>query len=123
MKYTMTAPCKSCPFRTDVPGFLTKTRIREIHATLLQQQQTFACHNTVDYSGDADSDEDGGSNGNVTDESQHCAGAMILLERLGRPNQMMRICERLGMYDRTKLKMDAPVFDSCAAMVAHHGRK
>lgn len=26
-----------------------------------------------------------------------------------RPHQMMRICERLGFYDRTKLDMEAPV--------------
>ena len=30
------------------------------------------------------------------------------------PHQMMRICERLGLYDRTKLNMDAPVFGSLA---------
>ena len=27
---------------------------------------------------------------------------------------MMRICERLGLYDRTKLDMDSPVFGSIA---------
>ena len=29
--------------------------------------------------------------------------------------------ERLGLYDRTTLHMDAPVFDSAADMAKHHG--
>jgi pSer/pThr/pTyr-binding forkhead associated (FHA) protein len=48
---------------------------------------------------------------------QHCAGATILLERLNRPNQMMRWMERLGGYDRTKLDMDAPVYRTPTAFV------
>ena len=47
----------------------------------------------------------------------HCAGALILLEKLNLPSQMMRIAERLGMYDRRKLDMLAPVFDSFVAMI------
>lgn len=39
----------------------------------------------------------------------HCAGALIFLEKRYRPNQLMRISERLGMYDRTKLDMKAKV--------------
>lgn len=42
--------------------------------------------------------------------AQHCAGALILLEKMEQPNQMMRWMERIGAYDRTKLDMDAPVF-------------
>lgn len=30
----------------------------------------------------------------------HCAGAMIVLEHEERPNQIMRIAERLGFYDQ-----------------------
>jgi len=40
-----------------------------------------------------------------------------LLEKLERPSQMMRICERIGMYDRRKLDMDAPVFESFEDMI------
>jgi hypothetical protein len=43
-----------------------------------------------------------------------------MLERLDRPNQMMRIAERLRYYDRTKLRMDSPVFESPAAMIEHY---
>lgn len=45
-------------------------------------------------------------------QEMHCAGALILLERANRASQMMRIAERLGMYDRTKLDMQAKVFAS-----------
>jgi len=47
----------------------------------------------------------------------HCAGALILLEKLEQPSQMMRIAERLRMYDARQLDMDAPVFESFEDMV------
>jgi hypothetical protein len=43
-----------------------------------------------------------------------------MLEKQGLPNQMMRIAERLRYYDRSKLRMDSPVFESPAAMIAHY---
>jgi hypothetical protein len=122
MKFTMTAPCVKCPFRTDIEPFLRPQRVKEIVATLLDQQGTFQCHATVDYS---KADEDGEVEAIVAahePNAQHCAGAMIMLEHMNRPNQMMRICERIGHYDRRKLDMDAPVYRSARAMVARHTR-
>lgn len=52
-----------------------------------------------------------------TDDSRHCAGALILLEKIERPSQMMRIAERLGIYDRFKRDMDAPVYESFERMI------
>jgi hypothetical protein len=105
MKYTKTTPCDNCPFRSDKPFHLGKGRVREIQRSL--SRATFACHKTTEAGGC-----DGGRNAEI-----HCAGALILLEKLDEPSQMMRIAERLGMYDRTKLKMDAPVYDSFEEMV------
>lgn len=68
-------------------------------------QGTFACHKTTKPSEYDDHEMV------TTDKSEHCAGVLILLEKIEQPNQMMRIAERLGMYDRTKLEMDSPVFD------------
>jgi len=65
----------------------------------------FCCHKTGESN-----DETGGIE--PTEKSQHCAGALIFLEHIGQPHQMMRICERLGMYDASKLDMGAPVFQS-----------
>lgn len=104
MKYDLTKPCKDCPFRKDIRAYLNPERAQEICESIIDDQQTFSCHKFNGF------DDDG-----VTIEgerAQHCAGAMIFLEKIDRPNQMMRIAERLGMYDRTKLQMDAPVFES-----------
>lgn len=126
MNYDMTKPCAKCPFRTDVPPYLLPERVEEIEAVL--DRGEFTCHETtVPVEGD-----DGSTDMEDGPNAQHCAGALILLEKLERPSQMMRICERLGMYDRRKLDMDAPVYESfeemteaCAEQLsrARHGRR
>jgi hypothetical protein len=47
------------------------------------------------------------------ESDQHCGGALILMEKLEQPHQMM------WMYDPTKLDLDAPVFDSWEDMREH----
>lgn len=69
------------------------------------QRGTFDCHKTVTYGKGAKSRA-------AKEALAHCAGLLIVLEKSGRPSQMMRIGERLGLYDPTKLDMTAPVFDS-----------
>lgn len=49
-------------------------------------------------------------------EHREMCGALILLEKMRRPSQMMRIAARLGIYDRSKLDMRAPVYATFAAM-------
>ncbi len=107
--YEMTSPCPKCPFRTDVTPYLRKERIDDIERSLVNAE--FPCHLTTTV--DEDDDDDFYI---PTGDEIHCAGALILLEKLGRPSQMMRISERLGFYDRRKLDMKAPVFDSFRAM-------
>jgi len=107
MKYDLKNPCPNCPFRTDIPAYLNSGRVREIERGL--DRGTFACHKTVKW------DDEGEIT--VNDVNQHhCAGALILLEKLERPSQLMRIMERLGGYDAAALEMDAPVFDSFEEM-------
>ena len=109
MNFDLHRPCASCPFRTDKPFFLPPERRDEI-ATGLESDMTFSCHMTNDF---CDEPEDCGCEGvHETRRSQHCAGAMIVLEKMEMPNQLMRICERIGLYDRDRLVMDAPVFDT-----------
>jgi hypothetical protein len=102
-------PCGSCPFRTDIPAFLSKTKARSIRDAWARDIH-FDCHKTVDYSGD---DGEGVS----TSRTSICAGFAILAERVDRPTQMMRIAERLRMYDRSKLNMDAPVHKDWSAFI------
>lgn len=108
MKYNLTTPCAQCPLRNDIVPFISAARVQEI----LDLDAEFPCHKTVDYSSDPQ--------GRVKDDSQHCAGVLIIREKEERPSQMMRICERLGLYDRSKLRMEAPVYEDTGAAVRAH---
>jgi len=105
MKYNLKRPCKHCPFRNDIRPFLRPDRAEEIADSLVRGE--FPCHETLDYSdcGNDSAPQD-------TEKTAHCAGALIMLEHMERPSQMMRICERLGMYDHRQLDMTSPVFTS-----------
>lgn len=93
MKYTMKTPCKECPFTMSRSAFSDR-RLKEFASG------TFPCHKTAEL------DEEGYQ---ATDKSVHCAGALIFLEKRNSPNQMMRIAERLGMYNHKELDMEAKV--------------
>lgn len=122
MNFEMTKPCENCPFRTDCPEeWLGEARATEILESLSVRDESFPCHKTTTLVDD-DNDEDGSQRINREDE-QHCAGAMILLEKLDRPNQMMRIMGRLSGYDPKKLDMEQPVFDNGDEFIAHHTRR
>lgn len=97
MHYKMTKPCKECPFLIG-SGFTYRSLVQ--HAS-----GEFGCHKACNLD-----DETG--NYEPHEKTPHCAGALIFLEKQDSPHQMMRICERLGMYDRTKLDMSAPVVGS-----------
>jgi Family of unknown function (DUF6283) len=111
--YALRRPCPKCPFRTDVPGYLRRDRAAEI-ARAIAGGSEFACHQTTEYSDETDDME-------ATERSQFCAGALIVMEHEGAPNQIMRVAERFGAYDRSVLDMEAPVHRSLAAFVTHHG--
>lgn len=100
MKYTMTTPCPDCPF--------LKKNAKSYGARKLKMfaQGEFPCHKTAEV---VEDEETGSSEFQAKEDSLHCAGALIYLEKRDAPNQMMRICERIGLYDRTKLNMEAPV--------------
>lgn len=112
----MTTPCSNCPFRNDIKPYLYKERIAEILNSLNRGQ--FPCHKTVSQEDEDPYDDECQQTQMVDDEEIHCAGALILLEKMERPSQMMRILERVGLYDRTKLKMDSPVYDSFGQMLS-----
>lgn len=111
LKMTMRRPCAKCPFRCDIEPYLRPGRVRELRSQLLVRGEAyFTCHETTVQSEDEDGEMVDGPN------AQHCAGALILLEKSNAPTQLMRIFERLGSYDRSKLEMDSPVFDTFGQM-------
>jgi hypothetical protein len=110
--FALKRPCGNCPFRSDRAPFLDRDRAQDI-ADSLEADASFHCHKTNNFD-----TEDGAPE--ITVSSKHCAGAMITMEREGRANQMMRIGERLGLYDPSLLDMDSPVYDSLAEWVLTH---
>lgn len=76
---------------------------------------TFSCHNTISGS-HADADYHPGK------RDRHCAGALIFAEKHENATQMMRIAERLGLYDASKLMKNKGitdlVFDSLDEMLS-----
>lgn len=111
MHFDMVRPCPHCPFRSDIPAYLTPSRAKEIADSL--ERSSFPCHQTTV---DVEADE-GGSDRRATADSQQCAGALLFMEKQGRSSQMTRIAERLGMLDVRKLDYDAPVYTSTGAFV------
>lgn len=112
MRFDLSAPCGNCPFRSDKVFHLHTERVEEICDAITTGDKTFACHKTTKQ------DDDGCTIPHRRE--QHCAGALILLEKMRRPNQLIRIAYRLGIYDKTKLKMDSPVFENTNAMIDHY---
>ena len=106
MKYDCTKPCANCPFRTDVRPYIHPSRVEEIR----DSDAPFSCHKTTTEKGRSNNHPD----------AQHCAGNLILKEKEEQPDQMMRIAERIGFYDRRKLDMEAPVYDSWDHMFEAH---
>lgn len=111
MRFTKRAPCANCPFRRDVRFFLTKERAEEI-TNCLKNDGHFACHKTVDYSGDGD--------GLITEDSVFCAGALIMLEKEGirQNNAFIRIAMAVGLFNPKRLKMNSPVYNSCHEFIS-----
>lgn len=95
MQYTMTSPCDACPFLIE-NGF-THARLEEFASG------EFPCHKACNLN------EDTGTYQARNSKTPHCAGALIFNEKRGQPHQMMRICERLKLYDPAGLNMDANV--------------
>ena len=96
LMYDLTSPCGHCPFLVSMKHAFSRNRLEEMASG------SFHCHKTGEQR-----EETGVFV--PTAKSKACAGALIYLEKRDRPNQLMRIAERLGVYDRTKLNMEADV--------------
>jgi len=113
MKFDLVRPCKNCPFRTDcLKGWLSH-RILTLSAEIFEQNKTFTCHETLKY-------DTNGRARKSKDKNQHCAGALILIEKTKTANSMVQIAERLGLYNPGNLDMESPIFKSIGDFIDHH---
>lgn len=103
MKFNLRTPCPQCPFLKS-QGYLRPERAREIASVTLKGDKTFTCHKTLHT------------------QHQHCAGALVMSEKAGRPNAMHQIAERLGLYDPSRIDMEAPIYASIEEIAKGHGR-
>lgn len=115
--FNLKQPCRDCPFRVDIPGYLRGSRARGIIDDLLNNDmQGFPCHKTIETV----DGEDGFCETIATDESQQCAGGLLLLLKLGRPNVATRLAVALGELDLNTLDGEEMVADSREAFIIHH---
>lgn len=108
MKFDLTSPCDTCPFRSNVAPFLTRKRVSHILKEILVSDKTFACHKTV-Y-------KRSGSRTRLVDR-QHCAGALIMLYRARWPNWRFLVAGMLGLFNPRRLKLRSQVYATPEAMI------
>lgn len=111
--FTLKRPCGNCPFLKRRPIPLHSGRVEEIRDALVEGDSLFHCHKTVDYD---DLDEEG--NGQPTEKTRHCAGALILMRKQGQlwNNWRLRLASVCG-FEPTDLEEAEPVFDSWEEMI------
>lgn len=120
MHFDLLVPCSNCPFRKLGGVRVTVKRAKQIAGNMLSPAGgTFACHKTTA--------EVNGERVEVP-TSRHCAGALMFAEKNKNATQMMRIAERLCLYDSRKLMAQKDivdtVFDSVSEMLrAHRGSR
>lgn len=125
-------PCKNCPFRTDIEGYLNPARAEEIADAVLTHDQSFICHKSIDYNDReiaAEFEHDGEEDENDPprqfpidyQDNMMCAGAEIFYQhheaRGEAGNQVLQLAERFGIRDPKRLNMEAPVFTSKKAFM------
>lgn len=102
--FSLKKPCGNCPFRKVGAIALHPQRLPSIIQTLLDDDwSTFSCHKTVHAKR---------TGGQWTDDGQYepsgkesmCVGAMIYLEKVGRPTVPMRLAQSNGTYKPDALK-------------------
>ncbi|POZ80231.1 hypothetical protein [Burkholderia contaminans] len=102
--FKLRRPCENCPFLKSGAIELAPGRVDGIVEQLVKDDHsTFQCHKTVHNNRTGGKWDDAGGYTASGRESM-CAGAMIYLEKLGRPTVGMRLGRVFGIYDPERLK-------------------
>ena len=106
-------PCNECPFRKDTMfGWLGKRKATEIIDCIAGSDHgSFSCHKTNDFTE---------SGVKETETTEHCAGALILLHKLGSPNMAMRLGYLARKFNGKNLLDQDQVFDRSEDFIRHH---
>ena len=115
MKWDLRKPCKNCPFG-DTPTrirFACKERAEEIEESAYRNG--FPCHLSAVNTSDDDPDDGGFVFG---DDTQHCAGALIMYLQDGGGNVPFEWLDE-DEQDRIRERLDwsAPVFENETAFI------
>jgi len=114
----LSAPCSNCPFLK-----MGGVRVRTARMNLILRGSTFSCHKTVDYdareeNGDDDSDDEDNRLSAPGKDEAVCGGFLIFNDKQQTDTQMMRIAQRLGMYNPADSKQRDKVFDTRSELMA-----
>ncbi len=116
MRFDLRSPCDDCPFRTNAP--MHEGIIAELTSkidSLLDDGLVHSCHKT-DPRADCEAHKRAPKGSPV----QHCAGALIMMEKMGRRQIAAVFAEIKGIYDPKRLNMEAPVFSSPKEMLLYY---
>lgn len=102
--YSLSRPCVTCPFLKCGGTELVPGRLAGIVKTLLaDDRESFICHKTL-RPGMAGTGDSMAKERPPSGSERMCAGAMIVLEKLGAPSIGMRIAELYGRYTPERLR-------------------
>lgn len=108
MLFDIKKPCGGCPFLKENNLRLSKKKKQKFVNDIVKKEYAFVCHrSTKDYSG-------------KSGKENHCAGALIIMEKNQINTRVLRIAIALGGYDPALLKMDSPVFDNFNDFIEAH---
>lgn len=124
MKFTLTKPCKGCPFRKDCPPrWLTKERAEELVSQVILGDISFSCHKTVNYEKWSEAEEQSGEPLEYSPDGseQFCAGALIMEKKCNQGgNLIVRLARIFFGFKYENLKDENLVFDTTEEFINHH---
>ena len=114
-RFRVRRPCEKCPFRTDIPPFLTVARAHEIQ-TSIYRGDSFWCHETVDYDRWEDDDGETADFYHAGSKESVCAGSIMVADLEGKPDQLTRVAEGLRQDGFDDIRnCGVPVYESFSA--------
>jgi hypothetical protein len=105
LRFDLRSPCADCPFRNDLPiNEGTVGTFAENIWSIIRGEFVHSCHKT-DPRSDYEPAKD------YRGPIQHCAGAMVMMEKSEEPSNFMLWAEAQGKMKRKRLNLGAPVDD------------